>query len=84
MDERMRLAAMTHVSHLNAAIALWRDVSGWSARIDHASGWRQTVKPIAPAGQALYHLVGPDAGESVGPPAHRHTARRAPHEQPIA
>jgi hypothetical protein len=39
MDERMRLAAVTHVSHLNASIALWRDDAGCSARIDHADGW---------------------------------------------
>jgi hypothetical protein len=68
MDERMRLAAMTlvHVPHLNATIALWRADAGSSARIDHAGGWRQAVKPIATAAQALDQLVGPDAHEPWG------------------
>jgi hypothetical protein len=57
---------MTHVSHRNVTIALWRDDAGWSARIDHAGGWRQTVKPSATADQALDHLIGPDAPEAWG------------------
>jgi hypothetical protein len=66
MDERMRLAAMTHVSHRNATIAPWRDDAGWNARIGHAGGWRQTVKPIATADQDLDQLVGPYAHEAWG------------------
>lgn len=66
MDERMRLAAMTHVSHLNASIALWRDEAGWACRLDQANGWRQTVKPLATGGQALYALFGSKAHDRCG------------------
>jgi hypothetical protein len=61
-----RAAGTEEARHLDGSIALWCDDAGWTARFDHRGGWRQTVKPIATADQALYALFAPAAHEPWG------------------
>jgi hypothetical protein len=68
LDKRMRIGAVTlvHIIQFNCSVALRRDEAGWACRLDHANGWRQTVKPLATGEQALYALFGSKAHDRCG------------------